>query len=86
MVILRKNNSIARDVRDYLQPNQRIHSADAKSIAKEVRTVFQSLFSMLRHSRDLLGVRCCFSPTAYGTDRRKDLYKDLEFVRVKKRG
>ena len=29
MVILRKNNSIARDVRDDLQQNQRIHSANA---------------------------------------------------------
>jgi predicted histone-like DNA-binding protein len=36
-----------------------------------------------RPSRDLTGVRCCFSPTAHGTDRQKDLYKDLEFVRVK---
>ena len=39
--------------------------------------------SQFRPYRDLTGVRCCFSPTAHGTDRRKDLYKDLEFVRVK---
>jgi predicted histone-like DNA-binding protein len=38
---------------------------------------------LFRPSRDLTGVRCCFSPTAHGSDRQKDLYKDLEFVRVK---
>ena len=66
-------NDIAREI----QNNSSFKRSDVLGILCELK---ETLF---RPSRDLTGVRCCFSPTAHGSGRQKDLYKNLEFVRVR---